>query len=198
MQKTKRSTMTIILIAVNILVFVVFSIMGDTEDTQFMLAHGAMYPEYVSDGQIWRMFTAMFLHFGLIHLLNNMVMLGAAGAILEKAVGPFKLLILYLVSGICGNVLSYEMMMFNEDYAAAAGASGAILGLVGALVWVVIINNGKYEGISKRQMLLMVILVIYAGVTTSGVDNWAHLGGLVGGFVLAIVLCHKKSYNNPV
>jgi len=160
--------MTIGIIVVNIIVFVLMSISGSTLDAQYMAAHGAMYPEYIKDGQYWRLLTSMFMHFGLMHILNNMVVLGAVGQIVEKAMGHVKLLITFLVSGMCGSVLSYIVMLYNNDFAVSAGASGAVF---------------------------MVILMIYYGVSTQGVDNWAHGGGLVGGFVISIVLYRKKRYN---
>ena len=67
--------------------FVLMSISGSTLDAQYMAAHGAMYPEYIKDGQYWRLFTSMFMHFGLMHILNNMVVLGAVGQIVEKGHG---------------------------------------------------------------------------------------------------------------
>ena len=179
--------MTIGIMVVNIIVFVLMSISGSTLDAQYMAAHGAMYPEYIKDGQYWRLFTSMFMHFGLMHILNNMVVLGAVGQIVEKAMGHVKLLIIFLVSGMCGSVLSYIVMLYNNDF--------AIFGLVGALVWIVIANRGFYEGISRQQAVFMVILMIYYGVSTQGVDNWAHGGGLAGGFVISIVLYRKKRYN---
>ena len=153
--------MTIGIMAVNIIVFVLMSISGSTLDAQYMAAHGAMYPEYIKEGQYWRLFTSMFMHFGLMHILNNMVVLGAVGQIVEKAMGHVKLLIIFLVSGMCGSVLSYIVMLYNNDFAVSAGASGAIFGLVGALVWIVIANRGFYEGISRQQAVFMVILMIY-------------------------------------
>ena len=77
--------MIIGIIVVNIIVFVLMSLSGSTLDAQYMAAHGAMYPEYIKDGQYWRLFTSMFMHFGLMHILNNMVVLGAVGQIVEKA-----------------------------------------------------------------------------------------------------------------
>ena len=130
-----------------------------------------------------------------MNILINMVVLGAVCQIVEKAMGHVKLLIIFLVSGMCGSVLSYIVMLGNNDFAVSAGASGAIFGLVGALVWIVIANRGCYEGISRQQAVFMVILMIYYGVSTQGVDNWAHGGGLVGGFVISIVLYRKKRYN---
>lgn len=190
---------TMAVIAVNIIVFAVMSIFGNTLDTQYMAEHGAMYPPYVAEnGQYWRLFTSMFMHFGLMHILNNMVMLGAVGRIVEIAMGHVRFLIAYIVAGICGGALSYAVMLHNNDYAVSAGASGAIFGMVGALVWIVIVNRGFYEGISRQQVIFMVILMIYYGVSTSGVDNWDHLGGLAGGFIISIVLYRKKRYNKNI
>lgn len=190
---------TMAVIAVNIIVFAVMSIFGNTLDAQYMAEHGAMYPPYVAEnGQYWRLFTSMFMHFGLMHILNNMVMLGAVGRIVEIAMGHVRFLIAYIVAGICGGALSYAMMLHNNDYAVSAGASGAIFGMVGALVWIVIANRGFYEGISRQQVIFMVILMIYYGVSTSGVDNWDHLGGLAGGFIISIVLYRKKRYNKNI
>ena len=147
-------------IAVNIIVFAVMSIFGNTLDAQYMAGHGAMYPPYVAEnGQYWRLFTSMFMHFGLMHILNNMVMLGAVGRIVEIAMGHVRFLIAYIVAGICGGALSYVVMLHNNDYAVSAGASGAIFGMVGALVWIVIVNRGFYEGISRQQVIFMVILM---------------------------------------
>ena len=190
---------TMVVIAVNIIVFAVMSIFGNTLDAQYMAEHGAMYPPYVAEnGQYWRLFTSMFMHFGLMHILNNMVMLGAVGRIVEIAMGHVRFLIAYIVAGICGGALSYAVMLHNNDYAVSAGASGAIFGMVGALVWIVIVNRGFYEGISRQQVIFMVILMIYYGVSTSGVDNWDHLGGLAGGFIISIVLYRKKRYNKNI
>ena len=190
---------TMAVVAVNIIVFAVMSILGNTLDAQYMAEHGAMYPPYVAEnGQYWRLFTSMFMHFGLMHILNNMVMLGAVGRIVEIAMGHVRFLIAYIAAGICGGALSYAVMLHNNDYAVSAGASGAIFGMVGALVWIVIVNRGFYEGISRQQVIFMVILMIYYGVSTSGVDNWDHLGGLAGGFIISIVLYRKKRYNKNI
>ncbi len=191
-----KSYVTIGIIAINVIVYVIMTIFGNTLDAEYMAEYGAMYPEYVSkNGEYWRFFTSMFMHFGLMHILNNMVMLGAAGQMVEKAIGHVKFLVIYLFAGICGSILSYNIMLKNQDYAVSAGASGAIFGLVGALVWIVISNRGSYEGISRQQIIIMIVLMIYYGVSTSGVDNWDHVGGLIGGFLISIVLYRKKRYN---
>lgn len=189
------------IIIINIVVFIILSFLsfkstGDATDTWFMYEHGAMYPDSVVDnGEVWRLLTCMFIHFGLQHIMNNMIMLIAAGVILEHALGHIKYLILYLLSGIAGSVTSLAVMINTGSYAVSAGASGAIFGVVGGLLWVVIRNKGRYESLSKSGMIFMIAIMIYYGVVTTGIDLWCHIGGLVGGFLLSIVLYRKKVYN---
>ena len=104
-----------------------------------------------------------------------------------------RFLIIYLVSGIGGNLLSLYFGISAETYAVSAGASGAIFGLMGALLYVVIANRGRLGRLSGRGMLFMVILSLYFGFTSSGVDNWAHIGGLITGFVMAVILYRRKN-----
>ena len=85
------------------------------------------------------------------------------------------------------------MMYKNNNMAVSAGASGAIFGMVGALLYIVLINKGRLEDITLRRLGFMVILSLYLGYTSTGVDNMAHLGGLVSGFVLAAILYRKRN-----
>ena len=104
MEKNQKAVCTTALIVINIGVFLVLSVMGATEDTLFMLEHGAMYGPYVVEGhQYYRIFTCLFLHFGIEHLLNNMVLLGALGWNLELETGRIKFLIIYFISGLGGS-----------------------------------------------------------------------------------------------
>ena len=85
-RKDSKPVMTIIFVAINVLVFVVLEVMGDTQSSEFMAAHGAVWPPYVSEGhEYWRLLTATFMHFGFEHIANNMLILVCAGMILEKA-----------------------------------------------------------------------------------------------------------------
>ena len=176
---------------INVAVFLILSAMGDTEDAVFMMNHGGMYePLIVQEHEYYRLFTSMFLHFGMSHLLNNMVLLGALGWNLELETGKIKFLIIYLVSGLGGNLLSlyYDQSLPLGERAVSAGASGAIFGLMGALLYVVIANRGRLGRLSGRGMLFMIALSLYYGLTSTGVDNWAHIGGLVCGFILSVIL----------
>ena len=167
----KNGPITFILVAINIIVFLVLEIMGDTEDGTFMLLNGAMNPYLVLYGHEWyRLFTATFMHFGINHLANNMLLLFLLGQMFERAVGPTRYLGIYLGSGLAGSFLSFFYMCLVGKNDIVAGASGAIFGIVG--------------GISVRRMVFMALLTLYFGFATAGTDNVGHLGGLMAGIIL--------------
>mgnify|MGYP001858859413 FL=1 len=195
MRQKPEAICTVALIVINIVVFFILTMFGDTEDAVFMLQHGAMYEPYIIEGhEYYRIFTCLFLHFGITHLLNNMVLLGALGWNLELEIGKVRFVIIYFASGIIGNIVSLFYDLTLEQPAVSAGASGAIFGLMGALLYVVIANRGRLGRLSGRGMLVMVILSLYFGLTSTGVDNLAHIGGLVSGFLLAVLLYRRKQY----
>lgn len=185
---------TISLIVINVIIYLILEFMGTTESAAFMMEHGAVYPPYIMErGEYWRFFTATLMHFGFQHLLNNMVMLGAAGQILERALGKIKYLILYFIAGIGGCVFSYIQMLHSGEYAVAAGASGSIFGIIGALAWVIILHRGRYESLTGKGMIMMLILSLYYGASTGDVDNWGHIGGFIMGFLLSIIFYRRNT-----
>lgn len=193
MRQKPEAVCTTVLIIANAAVFFIMLLIGDTEDTYFMMNHGAMYePAIVEGKEYYRIFTSMFLHFGITHLLNNMVMLGALGWNLELETGKVKFLIIYFGSGITGNLLSLFINMSTGENVVSAGASGAVFGLMGALFYVVIANRGRIGRLSGRGMIFMILLSLYFGLTSSGVNNEAHIGGLICGFILAAALYRRK------
>lgn len=193
MRQKPEAVCTTVLIIANAAVFFIMLLIGDTEDAYFMMNHGAMYePAIVEGKEYYRIFTSMFLHFGITHLLNNMVMLGALGWNLELETGKVKFLIIYFGSGITGNLLSLFINMSTGENVVSAGASGAVFGLMGALFYVVIANRGRIGRLSGRGMIFMILLSLYFGLTSSGVNNEAHIGGLICGFILAAVLYRRK------
>ncbi|MGN1377497.1 MAG: rhomboid family intramembrane serine protease [Dorea sp.] len=195
MKKNKiKAPCTVALIAVNVIVFLLLSFRGMTEDGMFLLEHGAMYVPYmIEKGEYYRIFTSMFLHFGFDHLLNNMVILAAIGWNLEYEIGQLKFVILYLFSGLGGNLLSAYWDIRVGEYAVSAGASGAIFGVIGALLYVAIRNRGRIGDISGKGLVFMIILSLYYGYSSGGVDNMAHIGGLIAGFLLSVLLYRKKN-----
>ncbi len=185
---------TVLLAAINVIVFIVLTSQGMTEDGAFLLEHGAMYvPNVTEQGEYYRLFTSMFLHFGFEHLMNNMVVLVLIGWNLELETGKVKYLIIYLVSGLGGNILSAWWEILTADYAISAGASGAVFGLIGALLYAAIRNHGRIGEVSGRGIAFMILVSLYYGFTSSGVDNTAHIGGLVTGFLLGILLYRKRN-----
>lgn len=182
-----------VIVAVNVLAFIVLEILGDTENTIFMLEHGASFAPLIFAGhEYWRLLTCMFLHFGIRHLFNNMLVLAFVGDRLEKSVGKVRYLIIYFGGGLLSSLISAGLNYFGSDFYVSAGASGAVFAVVGALAWIIIINRGQLYDISMRQIVLFIIFSIYLGFQGGGVDNAAHVGGLVSGFILGALLCRRR------
>lgn len=193
MQNRNKITCNNILIGINVIVFLGMSMFGMTEDAGFMLSHGAMYAPYVVEGhEYYRLFTCIFMHFGFSHLLNNMLVQFVVGSYLEEELGKVKYLILYIGSGVCANILSLAYDMHTGDYAVSAGASGAVFGVIGAMFYIVIRNHGRVGNLTSKSMLLMIVLSLYLGFTSTGVDNFAHIGGLIAGFIMAVLLYRRR------
>ena len=193
----KKAICTIILAGANIIIFLYLSFGGMTEDPVYMLGKGAMYVPYVIENkEFYRIITSIFLHFGFAHLINNMITLILLGWQLELEIGKIKYLIIYFVSGIGGNILSVVNEMRTQDYAVSAGASGAIFGIIGALIYVAMRNHGRVGTVSGRGVIFMAALSLYYGFTSTGIDNFAHIGGLLCGFILAVLLYWKRNRKN--
>lgn len=184
----KNGPVTFLLVAINIIVFIVLEFMGDTENGTFMLLNGAMNPYLVLyDHEWYRLFTATFMHFGIEHLANNMLLLFLLGQIFERAVGTTRYVGIYLGSGLAGSFLSFFYMCLMGKNDIVAGASGAIFGIVGGMIVVVLSHKGRYRGISAKRMLFMALLTLYFGFATAGTDNVGHLGGLITGIILTFI-----------
>lgn len=173
---------TIALVVVNILLFVVPYIMGVYEE---LLELGMNQRELVLRKQeYYRLFTHMFLHGDWNHLLNNMTVLLVLGTCLESALGRWKYTVIYLISGLCGGLCS---IWLHPAAVGSIGASGAIFGLSGALLALVLFWKGKIPGISLRRVVIMCVASLYGGLTAVNVDNAAHIGGMLAGFILVII-----------
>lgn len=158
--------------------------------TKFLLDHGALYGPALREGEWYRLITHLFLHDDIMHLGHNMLILFFLGNVLERHLGKISYVILYFLSGILAAIGS---VVYNTTDMVSIGASGAVFGVVGAMVWVVIRNKGKVEGITKEQMLIFLVLSVLAGMGDYSVDNAAHIAGLIAGFLLGILLYRKKT-----
>ena len=180
------------IIIINVLCFLYLELQGSTENAGFMLAHGAMFaPLVVDHGQYYRLVTSVFMHFGVSHLMNNMLVLFVLGDNLERALGHVKYLIFYLLCGVGANVVSMTVNLMTGSLSVGAGASGAIFGVVGGLVYAVGVNRGRLEDLTSRQLGVMILLTLYHGFTSMNIDNAAHIGGLAAGILLGILLYRK-------
>ena len=134
-------------------------------------------------GEYYRVFTAMFVHANLIHLLCNMYSLFIIGSQVENFLGKKKFIIIYLISGLIGGFMS---MAFTTNF--SVGASGAIFGLMGALVYFGYHYRLYLSTVIKSQIIPLIILNLSLGFILTGIDNFAHIGGLIGGYLATMAL----------
>ena len=180
----KKVIITPILILLCVIVFISMYIWGrGSENVGTLLMFGANYRPLVQIGEVWRLVTSMFLHIGVVHLIVNMYSLYIIGKQLESFLGRTKFLIVYLGSGILGSLLS---VVVHSNI--SAGASGAIFGLLGSLLYFGYHYRLYLGTVLKTQVIPIIILNLLIGFLVPGIDNFAHIGGLVGGYLLTMAL----------
>lgn len=184
-----ESPVTLALIIVNVFVFLFLSFLGPVSDPYFLVEHGALSLErIIANMELYRLATAVFLHFGPEHLIANMVALWIFGERVEKALGKHRFFILYILSGIAGNAVSLLISYMSGAPVISAGASGAVFGVIGALFAIVIKNRGRFGDITGGRAIFLVLYSVFSGFATEGVDNGAHIGGLVAGLLLGFMM----------
>lgn len=184
--RENKAWMTGLLIAANVIVFLLCTLAGGSEDTGVLLRMGAVTGQLVSGGQWWRMFTAMFLHIGFLHLLSNMFSLFVIGSYMEKHFGHIRFLILYLCGGFLGYLFVWICDILTEDSSLTAGASGAIFALLGGLAAAALFRREYVRDVSAPQTILVVLLMLFSGYSDGNISFTGHLGGLIGGFVMML------------
>lgn len=193
MDEIKREPVTILLILINTLIFLAVEFTGGSQNSQHMLECGAAYaPLILDEGEWYRIFTCMFLHFGAPHLINNMLVLFVLGQRLEPVTGKLRFLLIYIAGGLGGNLISLFFDMRTGDYALSAGASGAVFAVMGGMLYVIIRHRGRVADLTMKQMLIMAAFSLYFGFASEGVDNAAHAGGLLCGFLAAVLFYHPR------
>lgn len=195
LRQRKTVPVNTLIIFINAVVFLLVEITGSSLDSRHMLDWGAAGTLDIARGQeYYRLLTSMFLHFGIQHLGNNMLVLLFVGDCLERNVGKWKYFIIYMAGGIGANIFSLWLEVRQGEYVVSAGASGAVFAVIGALIFVVIRNRGHVENFTTRQLVVLAALSLYHGVTSVGVDNAAHFGGLVCGFLLGMLLYRRDRW----
>lgn len=182
----------ITLAAVNAAVFIVMTCMERFGGNMLLRQYLTMFPPAVLDGQWYRLITSSFVHFGPEHLFNNMIMFICLGSYLEKALGKIKYLIFFFASAAGSSLVSMFHMLNSQDLALSGGASGVVFAMIGALLYMVICNKGRFQNLTLKRFMIMVVLSLYFGFASAGVDNAAHVGGLCAGFILGICLYRRN------
>ncbi len=178
--KVKKIVITNILIVLNVLIFLVtFGLSKANLSSLQLLRFGGVYKPLVVSGEVGRLLTGTFLHAGIIHLLFNMYALYLIGTQLETFLGKFKFLGIYLISAISGSLMS---CIFNANIV-SVGASGAIFGLLGSLLYFGYHYRLYLGSVLKNQIIPIIIFNLLLGFMFSNIDNGAHIGGLIGGFL---------------
>lgn len=180
----KKPIMTYLLIAINTIVFLSMYLFGEgSRDVSTLVDFGANYGAAVRSGEYYRLVTSAFVHIGLLHFMMNNYALYIIGSQIESFLGRFKYILVYLLSAVMGNLLS---VVFS-DYI-SAGASGAIFGLFGALLYFGYHYRIYLGTVLKSQVIPLIVLNLIIGFTISGIDNAAHIGGLIGGYLLTMAV----------
>lgn len=185
--------LTSILVVVNVLAFAFTEVSGSSLDAEHMIRMGAMYEPVFAEGhEYYRIITSFFLHFGLVHLVNNMISLLVLGYSLEQAIGKGWFGFIYMVSGVFSGLTSLWYHLHTGQEVVSCGASGAIFGLMGALMVLLVVHGGSDWRRRLPRFALYIALSLYSGMQDTGIDNAAHIGGFVGGLILCGIMCIVK------
>ncbi len=179
--KARTPLATYALIGINILVaalIYLYSLKSGKQYGDLLTVFGAKVNSNILAGEYWRFLTPVFLHAGIMHLLINCYSLYAIGVSVEKIFGRPRFLAVYFIAGVLGNLLSF---MFSPN--PGVGASGAIFGLLGALLYFGLERPALFRRFFGNSILITIVINLTYGFSASGIDNFAHIGGLIGGFL---------------
>lgn len=185
-----KPKITYILLLMIAIIFILLELNGGSMQISNLVNFGAKYNAYMEQGEWWRLITSMFLHIGWLHFIMNSLALLYLGSLVERIYGNWRFLVIYFIAGIIGSIASYA---FNDHV--AAGASGAIFGCFGALLYFGVIHQKLFFRTIGMNVIIIIALNLGFGFVIPMIDNSAHIGGLVGGFLAAAIVHlpkHKK------
>ena len=188
----KQPIVTYAIIAICVVLFLCMYIFGNgSSDSLTLIYFGANFDLLVKSGEFYRLLTCAFLHLDIFHLLFNMYALYVIGPQVESFFGKFKFIVIYLVSALTASLLS---IAFNHNII-SVGASGAIFGLLGCILYFGYHYRIYLGNVIKSQIVPIIVLNLFLGFIMSGVDNYAHIGGLIGGILatMAVGVPHKST-----
>ncbi len=178
-----ESKVTNALLIINIAVFAIMTLTGGSQSIANLIRFGAVNKSLIVDGQWWRLFTASFIHIGFAHILFNMYFLYQLGPVFERLYGSRNFLIIYLLAGIMGNLLTFA---FGESNTISAGASTSLYGLFGLALGIMLNYRGDeiLRNFGASFLTVIAINIIYS-LASPSVGILGHLGGLLAGVLLA-------------
>lgn len=171
----------ILLVASNVLIYIVCSFTGSL---LYNMGDFSIV-DVITKGEWYRIITSMFLHVDINHLVSNMLILYYIGNAVEKYMGCIPYIIIYFLSGIAGNIVSAGYELLSGSYVSSVGASGAVFGIEGALLMLVLIYKGRCVEMTAGRLMFAIAFSLYCGFTSSNINNAAHIGGLLAGFTAA-------------
>lgn len=173
------------LVIINVIIFIICTFTGDLLYNMGELG----VQNAIFNGEYGRIIWALFLHSDINHIFNNMLILFFMGAMIEKEVGHIWYLLFYFLSGIGGNIVSLVHRLFTYSPVCSIGASTAVFGLDGVLLALVLFSGRPMQNVTPGRVVLMIAYSLYSGFTGANVDNAAHVGGLLTGFLLGVIMC---------
>lgn len=179
---------TYVFIALQVLMFFLLELNGGSTNTQTLVSFGAKENSLIAAGEWWRLLTPIVLHIGIAHLAFNTLALWSVGTAVERMYGSGRFLLIYLAAGITGSIASFVFSPYPS-----AGASGAIFGCLGALLYVALSNRKMFLRTIGTNIIVIIIINLGFGFAVSNIDNSGHIGGLIGGFFAAAALGLPKA-----
>lgn len=177
-----KARLTFAFIFINIFIFIMLELNGGSTDIDTLIAYGAKYNPAIISGEWWRIISSIFLHIGTLHLFMNMLAIYYLGTAIERIYGSTRFIIIYFISGIIGSLTSFA---FNIHI--AAGASGALFGLFGALLYFGVIYRQLFFQTMGKSVIFILLINLVFGFLVPQIDMGAHVGGLLGGFIAAAI-----------
>lgn len=185
----KNNPATVIIIAIQVIVYVMMTLAGGSENSVILLRFGALQAGLVHAGEWWRLITPVFVHIGFAHILINSITLYFIGMYVEQLFGHWRMVAIYFISALTGNLLSAYWLPTGIS----AGASTAIFGLFGAFIMLGLsFRDNQAIRILSRQFLILVVLNIVTDLMVPGIDLAGHIGGLFGGFLAAYMVAAPR------
>lgn len=177
-----KARITFALVFLNLIIFFMLELNGGSTDIDTLVKYGAKYNPAIVSGEWWRIISSMFLHIGALHLFMNMLAIYYLGTAVERIYGSSRFIIIYFISGIIGSLTSFA---FNTHI--AAGASGALFGLFGALLYFGVIYKQLFYQTMGKSIIFILLINLVFGFLIPQIDMGAHVGGLIGGFIAAAI-----------